>query len=1029
MGNIFKKIQNRRIFQAIIFIVIIVVFLFNIKFVMAAADFIDYGTNYPLGVVGGAVSIVLSIIAYILTAVIGLLITVVVAILIQVAQYGNIINVPTVIEGWVVIRDLCNMFFILILLVIAFATILRIESYNYKKILPKLLIMAVLINFSRTIFGLLIDFSQVIMLTFVNAFSAGGGWFIDAFRTNMLLTISNKTPGGGDFAASSWSTTLAIIAGVMAAIITLIIVVVMLAVLVMRIIMLWIYTIFSPLVFMGFAVPALQKYTGKIWEDFIKQLVVGPVLAFFIWLALTTASKSSDFLSGQQLTSGDAVCVGAGAFFCTGNFQNFIIVIGLLVGGLMVAQQMGGAAGAIAGKGLAFAKGAGKYVGGALGYIPAQFAKKAGYELGDKALGQLSKVPIIGNLAMEGKGRLRMHRDYAEEKETKYMQYLDEKDYDKILERQRSKGIISFLGKGMESKRQLFRKASVEKDKRGDEWGQTKEAKMANKTRSLIELFQMAGHSITSSGEDAFRNAELGKLAVEFRNRNAGMIDDVQMRDYYFGNEGNAIGPHGERTGEHYKYKKLDGDPANSEYYRIGGWKDPNTGYWYEEEEKDPITGMGTGKGKNFVSPDSMLAYTVMRQRMNEFFSLHHENYGAWEDTDGKEHYDVLEAGYDEGNGPMKTFAQIRDRGTRQQKLALRSWMKYRLKKESDDKFKGSKKFINAFNALFNADGKQEMTDEKMDEFTSLAMRNRGLGDSKGGGKAEDVFGASRPIIGKTNSAEVASGITGSDRAGRGVMAANFSELGLEKVAGKTFQGADKTEIAARIKNSLQNNGMAEAAAQAIEDQINKASYLILHNKEAGVSLSEVKTTQAHELMHARLGANFSQDELKGVWNSMDENDRTSARQQISSKWGGNMSEEAIMNEYFAEGLMAKTRWGGGAVASLSQSAEKGLDGLLKSKGSNITAFTSNVHKIRPNSDDIKQSMASNIDGSLKDTLDELIYTLRDVGNGFSSIESFADNISGLQRSMDRNRTGLESSVKSYKNVTEKLNNLSSKIS
>jgi len=73
------------------------------------------------------------------------------------------------------------MSFILILLIIAFATILRQESYS-KKLLPKLLIMAVLINFSRTIFGLLIDFSQVIMLTFVNAFSAGGGYFIKALE-------------------------------------------------------------------------------------------------------------------------------------------------------------------------------------------------------------------------------------------------------------------------------------------------------------------------------------------------------------------------------------------------------------------------------------------------------------------------------------------------------------------------------------------------------------------------------------------------------------------------------------------------------------------------------------------------------------------------------------------------------------------------------------------------------------------------------------------------------------------------------
>lgn len=353
----FNKIKNnKKIIIAVIFIVIIAGFLFNTKFVIAA-DLIRAGSNVVLGTVGSAVMMVLSVIAYIITAVIGLLISLIVALLIQVAQFNNIINVPTVVNGWVIIRDLCNMFFILILLVIAFATILRVESYNYKKILPKLLIMAVLINFSRTIFGLLIDFSQVIMLTFVNAFSTGGGWFMDAFRVNLWYSIKQAATTG-DVDVTTWSTSISIIAGVIAAIITLIIVSVMLAVLVMRIIMLWIYTIFSPLVFMGFAVPALQKYTGKIWEDFTKQLVVGPVLAFFIWLALTTASSSSGLMS-QSLVSGSGVaevCVGIGSFFCQGNFQQFLIVIGLLFGGLMIAQQMGGAAGSIAGKGLDWAK-------------------------------------------------------------------------------------------------------------------------------------------------------------------------------------------------------------------------------------------------------------------------------------------------------------------------------------------------------------------------------------------------------------------------------------------------------------------------------------------------------------------------------------------------------------------------------------------------------------------------------------------------------------------------------------------------
>ena len=360
MKNILNKISKNK--KTILVIALFCVFGMAIYAdSVIAADSIAASAGYvALGGVGYAVSLLLGLIAYIITAVTGLVTTVLIAVLIQVAQFSNIINVPVVTQGWVLVRDLVNMFFVLILLVIAFATILRVESYNAKKTLPKLLIMAILINFSKTIFGLLVDFSQVIMLTFVSAFSDGGGWFINMFRIDLLLSIeTDKT--SNEFALTSWSTSISIIAGVVAAIIALITIAVLLGVLVMRIVMLWIYTILSPLVFLGFAFPPIQKYVGKIWEDFAKQLVVGPMLAFFLWLALTTAQNSSKILGSNTIkTTDNEVCVGAGAFFCQGNFQNFIIVIGLLIGGLMVTQSIGGAAGSIAGKGMAAAKGVGQ---------------------------------------------------------------------------------------------------------------------------------------------------------------------------------------------------------------------------------------------------------------------------------------------------------------------------------------------------------------------------------------------------------------------------------------------------------------------------------------------------------------------------------------------------------------------------------------------------------------------------------------------------------------------------------------------
>jgi len=260
MTNLIKKItKNNKTILLIALVCISFGLLIQVDYVKAEIDYGKYGA-LASNTIGYGIALILSWIAYIITAVVGFFITVLIKILVSVAQFNHIIDVETVKNGWVIVRDLANMFFVLVLLVIAFATILRIESYNAKRLLPKLLIMAILINFSKMIFGLIIDFSQVIMLTFVNSFASGNGWFIDMFNVKNLFSINTfKRYVSGESAFTGWALAMAVIASVLASIITLIVIAVILAVLVIRIVMLWIYTILSPLVFLGFAFPPYKS--------------------------------------------------------------------------------------------------------------------------------------------------------------------------------------------------------------------------------------------------------------------------------------------------------------------------------------------------------------------------------------------------------------------------------------------------------------------------------------------------------------------------------------------------------------------------------------------------------------------------------------------------------------------------------------------------------------------------------------------------------------------------------------------------
>ena len=300
------------------------------------------------GAIDKVVVTVVGWIASLFILICGLILTVVIKAIIIITNYNNFINEQSISEAWKIVRDLANMFFILVLLIIAFATILRIENYNVKKMLPKLLIMAVLVNFSKMICGIFIDFSQIIMATFVKAFSDGGGNFVNLLRVDEYVKVAKNSATWTDSTnqLNLTNTVAAMIIAVLFLIIATITMLAILVVFVMRVIMLWIYVILSPLAFLLSTFPGGQKYSAQYWGDFTKYLVNGPILAFFIWLSLITIQRSGEFSNLAFLNSSDTLILpdtnALTQMLTDKSFMSFLIAIGLLVGGLMVSSQIGG---------------------------------------------------------------------------------------------------------------------------------------------------------------------------------------------------------------------------------------------------------------------------------------------------------------------------------------------------------------------------------------------------------------------------------------------------------------------------------------------------------------------------------------------------------------------------------------------------------------------------------------------------------------------------------------------------------------
>ncbi|MBU0625750.1 hypothetical protein KKF05_05425 [Patescibacteria group bacterium] len=305
----------------------------------------------PLGVeatVGSTTALALAAVFHLLVGWIGQLLLLLTGALIYVAQYNGFVDSDAVTNGWVIVRDIANMFFIVSLLLIAFGTMLGFGSYHYSSTLPRLVIMAVLVNFSRTICGLLIDFAQVIMLTFVNGFKeAAGGNFVNAFQISTLMQL----PAANDSEAEDvlWKTAISMILAFFLISIASGVVVIMIVVLVTRIVYLWLLIVLSPLAFLASTVPITRAsgFYGKWWDKFNNQLIVGPLMAFFLWLALVSVSSDRVHTKGfpdksKDTSSAEVSSAAADAALREGNvnIEKFIISIALLLGGVAMAQEM-----------------------------------------------------------------------------------------------------------------------------------------------------------------------------------------------------------------------------------------------------------------------------------------------------------------------------------------------------------------------------------------------------------------------------------------------------------------------------------------------------------------------------------------------------------------------------------------------------------------------------------------------------------------------------------------------------------------
>jgi hypothetical protein len=255
----------------------------------------------------------------------------------------NLTTQPLIKMGWIIVRDVCNLFFLIILLFIAFCTILQVDKYHAKKTLLVLILMALLINFSKPIAIFIFDGSQLLMNYFVKLMTKAGNPSDKlASVSNIAETIYAKSEAARVGGGESKSIVVYYLFTIVFLFTFAVALLVMSIFLLIRLVAMWIIVIVSPAAFLATAVPDLKKMSNDWWDALFKYSYTGPVMAFFLYLATKLA------VDGIYKKFEPNITLEGFSFV---DFFPFMVVIAFLYTSLIVSQKLGIAfAGSVTGR-------------------------------------------------------------------------------------------------------------------------------------------------------------------------------------------------------------------------------------------------------------------------------------------------------------------------------------------------------------------------------------------------------------------------------------------------------------------------------------------------------------------------------------------------------------------------------------------------------------------------------------------------------------------------------------------------------
>lgn len=161
-----------------------------------SSGFVGKVVSWAVGGAGGTALYIINLVLWLLQTILAFILSVD-AYLLNEAFKANVTTSPAawsvVRQGWSISRDIVNSLFILIVLWIAFTIIFGQEQYGGKKLLARVVVMAIIINFSLVMVSAVFGFSNA----FANIFAKQMPEDVSGFIVN-AIKVQTVIGGGGE---------------------------------------------------------------------------------------------------------------------------------------------------------------------------------------------------------------------------------------------------------------------------------------------------------------------------------------------------------------------------------------------------------------------------------------------------------------------------------------------------------------------------------------------------------------------------------------------------------------------------------------------------------------------------------------------------------------------------------------------------------------------------------------------------------------------------------------------------------------